>query len=156
MTTEHVHHGDGGEGMGFHEDEQSRGFLEARAIDRAGSGDPLESLMKAYKWRDVWLGCISLAWHDEQFKSDLLSGDEDTVRRAIEERLDYTLPKHLELKIVEDIPENGWRGDTQQGVWLVGRTRVTMVLPNRPPEEAQAVALASYSGSDRSYPFSGF
>lgn len=114
-------------------------------------------LETALEWSTVWMKCIARAWQDPEFKAALLRDPEHTLFSYFQ----FTLPPTVRLQILELTPEQmqqkgyGWRGNLSgQSGWLMPPNQLQMILPPMPQDPTmQAVALADYADTGRTYPF---
>ena len=91
-----------------------------------------------------------MAWTDPAYKRKLL--DPTTTRDAIERDLGYKLNEGLELVIEENQGATYMQG--ARDPWRsLKKHKLTMYLPPAPPVAQQAIALAEYADTGRSYPF---
>lgn len=116
------------------------------------------------QWRFVWFRIIAKYWSDESFKAQIdasLNATDDgaAIRRLIKEEFDLDIGDQVVLRFYEpqgvsfsgpdasgELPDDPWGS--------MPPMEVKMPIPPRPDDEAlHAIALASFTGSGRSYPF---
>ncbi len=147
----------------------TRGFLtEAGKLlgDPAGDDncdpalpeDPIQGLRCSMAWQFAWQTAIALAWSSDQMKRELM----EDPRRFFLVRTNYPLPEGLDLTIKDSTddragfhPTKDAEGNTIGGTWYLEATQLTMYLPKRPEAKDQAVGLAAYNATARTYPFTG-
>ncbi|MCG8417497.1 MAG: BMA_0021/BMA_0022 family TOMM bacteriocin [Proteobacteria bacterium] len=118
--------------------------------------------MESFKaWHYAWLRAVALAWSDDKLRADLL---EDPVDFFLV-HCNYRVPSGLKLFVYEaDLDSEGkvnesvygtfppgW--DAENNIWYLEDSIVAMYLPPTPDFKDQAVALAAYDATARSYPF---
>lgn len=107
-----------------------------------------EAWAKMMHWQTIWLRTIAKAWSDEEFKNQLLAD----ARNAIGEAFNYDLPWTLNLTVKE--PETTEKAG--RNYWDLNDLpdmELTMYLPPKPDLRHQAVAIADYAETGRTYPF---
>jgi ribosomally synthesized peptide (two-chain TOMM family) len=115
--------------------------------------DPLLALKSSLQWQNAWIAAVALAWSSEADKAWLLRDAPDFFNK----RCAWKVPDGLTL-VVTDQPTHdgagkplGW--DEAQQAWYLASTKVIMYLPPPPVAPQQAVALANYLATGRTYPF---
>jgi len=120
--------------------------------------EPIQAISAMMRWQNAWMAAIAMAWASEEDKEALLR-DAHTFFKT---RCGWEVPEALDLS-VSDQPDpsgerTGWYpdgigGDPKQKGWHLARTKVIMYLPPKPEVKQQAVALANYLATGRTYPF---
>ncbi|EIP89913.1 hypothetical protein A33K_13496 [Burkholderia humptydooensis MSMB43] len=82
---------------------------------------------------------IAAAWHDPQFRKDLIAHPVD----ALYKRFDYRFPMKMHLKVHDDSAT--WTPLTNGGWTTKEVNGLDLVLPPAPPPEQRAAALAAYN-----------
>ncbi|KKB69664.1 BMA_0021/BMA_0022 family TOMM bacteriocin [Burkholderia pseudomallei] len=91
------------------------------------------------EYRAVIVQAIAEAWHDAEFREELIAHPVD----ALHKRFDYRFPMKMHLKVHENsatwtpLTNGGWTTNEVNGLDLV--------LPPAPPPEQRAAALAAYN-----------
>jgi ribosomally synthesized peptide (two-chain TOMM family) len=121
----------------------------------------LEALEQNADWHPAWLRAIALAWQNDEYKRQLTSNPREFLRKYCR----YELPQYLEMTVKEDpstesvfVPgQPGGSSPSEEWVWHLPLTELTMYLPPRPEDERVApVALAAYEAIGKTYPFTTF
>ena len=125
-----------------------------RRPDNMEEGDEgiIQGMVGRDTWRYAWARAIAKAWQDEKFKQHLLSDSKSALKD-----FGFETPPGLIIKIKEyegsghydmERGKNGWAHMKNE---LAGE--VTVILPPRPDDDKQALALADYSATGIAYPF---
>ncbi|MDC0681387.1 BMA_0021/BMA_0022 family TOMM bacteriocin [Sorangium atrum] len=138
-------------------------FFGGGIAAEVNSDSSLDSWLSNERWRYVWLQTVARAWNDNEFREKLLENAREAIRLAF----GFNLPAYLDLMVLEPPhpPAHeggsagahapmGWHQKGNSGSWSLPPTKVVMWLPPAPPDAEQAVALADYAHSGRTYPFS--
>ncbi|KYG02824.1 hypothetical protein BE21_54260 [Sorangium cellulosum] len=138
---------------------QLEAFCTSGIAAEVNSDSSLDSWMANERWRYVWLQTVARAWSDSTFRDNLLKD----AREAIRLTFGFNLPAYVDLKVMAPQPRLasehetetiGWNQKGNSGGWRLPPMKVIMWLPPAPPGNDQAVALAEYAHSGRTYPFS--
>jgi ribosomally synthesized peptide (two-chain TOMM family) len=114
--------------------------------------DPLQALRCNIAWQYAWETAIALAWSSEAMEKALV----ENPKRFIWEHSKYEVPEGIDLHVEKTTdPAAKWNPQEGGGHWTLQKNQLTMFIPRRPPAEQQAVALAAYNATGRSYPFTG-
>lgn len=106
-------------------------------------------LARSQHWGVIWARAIAKAWEDPIFKAKLL--DRRTVNQAFKDYFNYDINRELDLIVVEDSAEyTPGKPDPWEGV---PNNELKMFLPRAPSVNQRAVALAEYTDTGRTYPF---
>ena len=105
------------------------------------------------EWEVIWPRAIARAWEDAEFKKKLIQDP----RGTFESELDYPLNPELTLTIKEG-PEGTVQydagkpgGDPWENMPMM---ELTLYLPPAPKDHKDwAIAIANYTGTGRTYPF---
>jgi len=116
------------------------------------------------QWRFVWFRIIAKYWSDEDFKASIdasmtANDNGKAIRELIKDEFDLDIGDQVVLRFYEaswvQFPEPDAKGDLPDDPWGgMPPMEVKMPIPPRPEkEELHAIALATFTGSGRSYPF---
>lgn len=119
-----------------------------------GDEDPIKGMREHMNWQPAWLRAISKAWVDPEYRERLMWNTHTALCEV-----GYAVPANLKIKVVGTGSDHAFGGGNLAYDGNIGwhrnafDTEVTFVLPDAPPAELQATALADYLASGRSYPF---
>ncbi len=106
------------------------------------------------EFQEIFLQAVALAWKDETFKNALLTDAEEALDKAF----GYKNPWSVRLKIQEPNGKNlrgqkyGWV--SQSNSWNLPKIKISVGVPEKPPEDEQSFALACYNNAGPAYLFS--
>ena len=112
----------------------------------------LKGLVGRQSWQFAWARAIAKAWQNDEYKSLLLSDSKVALKE-----FGFNTPPGLTITIREydgskqynpQPHKNGWIDMVEE---LAGE--VIMILPPRPDDDQQALALADYNATGVTYPF---
>ena len=109
-----------------------------------------ESWAKMMHWQTIWLRTIAKAWSDDEFKAKLLEYPRDAIGQAF----NYEIPRTLKLSVKEADSDSVLLNKRGFHDWSdLPPMELTMYLPPAPKADVQAIAIADYAESGRTYPF---
>ena len=104
------------------------------------------------QWRRAWARAVAFAWESKEHEKELLKNPE-----KIFEMFDYEIPPGLKVKVEKYKGDNEYKYKPGKNGWLHMEDElsgeVTMILPPAPKKELQALALADYDATGKTYPF---
>ncbi|MFW2374512.1 MAG: BMA_0021/BMA_0022 family TOMM bacteriocin [Gammaproteobacteria bacterium] len=133
------------------------GGSDRNASPEEGDASYLESIESQHDWRIAWARAIALAWRNQVFKKLLKEKPIDAFKE-----LGYTLPNGLTLNVEDErdctyTPSPPESGKSRKNGWAnnesVLSATITVKLPKQPKAEFQAIALADYEATGKTYPF---
>ncbi len=121
-------------------------------FEQTGDENPLEGLESNEAWRYAWSRAVAKAWQDPKFQDLLLT---DTI--AALKTFDYDVPNGLKLDVKKYEGNEAYQEQNGVNGWIHMTnelsSHVTMILPPAPAVDEQAIALADYQATGRTYPF---
>ena len=125
-----------------------------RNADRGrGKDSTPEAYANARRWQIIWPRAIAYAWANSDFKTELQEHPRETLKKYF----NYELSVELELTI-QDAPDGtpGYnpKAKEDEDPWQhLPHMELKLFIPPAPKKlDEQAIALADYSDTGRTYP----
>ncbi len=93
-------------------------------------------------FRAVFIQAVALTWKDKDFKIRFM----ENPKEAMKEYFDYEYPFHMDLKTwyEKDIENKYIWYPTGTGAWVGPNNKLELVLPPKPEDGQETIALAAY------------